>query len=277
MKRTAQIAMFLLWLLLALSLGALAQDGGERQLNVALGDPFAALSQRLDAAAEAALSATSSQFSPQAPSDPQRVEPGQRRADEVAIGQFATQYWKGQTRDFGRALARVERLRPVLEPVLQEVGVPTELAAVVLIESGGDAWARSPRGARGLWQFIPETARRYGLHVSEQHDDRLDVSKSTRAAAQYLRDLRLRFQDWRLVLAAYNAGEGAVQEAVSRGGTSDFSALSNKRLLPEETRNYVPAVLAATELLDSSGGLTLPATEAPSREARVVYALMSVE
>ncbi len=141
------------------------------------------------------------------------------------------------------ALDRVQQLRPAIEPILREEGIPAELSAVVLVESGGLTTALSPKGARGVWQFMPETARRYGLAVSAGRDERLDVTKSTHAAARYLRDLYLQFGDWQLALAAYNAGEQAVGLAISRVGQRKFSAI--QAALPSETRNYVPAVLAA--------------------------------
>jgi membrane-bound lytic murein transglycosylase D len=118
----------------------------------------------------------------------------------------------------------------------------------VLVESGGRNTALSSKGALGLWQFMPETARRYGLAVTPGLDERVDIVKSTRAAAHYLRDLYARFGDWSLAFAAYNAGEQKVQHALQRGG-GDFGSMSRNRQLPLETRNYVPAVLSAVHLL----------------------------
>ena len=142
-----------------------------------------------------------------------------------------------------KPLARLDALRWIIEPELVRVGLPTELEGMVLVESGAQNFALSPKGARGLWQLMPETARRYGLKVSPQTDERLDAYKSTRAAALYLRDLYTQFGNWPLAFAAYNAGGQTVQRAIDRSGTTDFFHLTS--LLPAETRNYVPAVLAA--------------------------------
>ena len=140
---------------------------------------------------------------------------------------------------------RLEILRPIVEPILRAHGVPVDLAAVVLVESGARADAISPMGARGLWQLMPDTARRYGLRVDDVEDDRLDISDSTDAAARYLHDLYMQFGDWKLVLAAYNDGEASVGAAILRAHSEDFDKLSSMRLLPVETITYVPRVLAA--------------------------------
>lgn len=146
------------------------------------------------------------------------------------------------------AAARLDLLRPAVEPILTSHGVPANLAAVILVESGGRAAALSSKGARGLWQLMPDTARRYGLRVNYLQDDRLDLFRSTEAAARYLHDLYAQFGDWRLALAAYNTGEANVGSAILRAHTQNFDRLSDLRLLPLETRNYVPRVLAAAQL-----------------------------
>ena len=110
--------------------------------------------------------------------------------------------------------------------------------------------------------MIPVTARRYGLTVSPAKDDRVQLESATHAAAHYLRHLYERFASWPLALAAYNAGENAVQAALDKGRGRSFSELSSAGLLPPETRNYVPAVLAAMGLL----GRTQP--DAPTPEKR---------
>jgi membrane-bound lytic murein transglycosylase D len=125
-----------------------------------------------------------------------------------------------------------------------------------------------------MWQLMPATARRYGLRVDGERDERADVDKSTRAAALYLRDLHLQFQDWLLALAAYNAGEARVQKAVTRAGTADFWSLSNRGHLPEETRKYVPAVLAA---MDLGGGRSFaePRTGREQARGELVFASLA--
>ncbi|HVJ07251.1 MAG TPA: lytic transglycosylase domain-containing protein [Acidisarcina sp.] len=155
---------------------------------------------------------------------------------------------EGRGRAFA-ALARLAVLRPAVEPILQEEGVPAELAAVILIESGGRPMAVSAKGARGLWQLMPDTARRYGLRVDAVEDQRLDLMRSTRAAARYLHELYVRFGDWKLALAAYNAGEANISAAMLRARTQNFDRLAYLRLLPAETMNYVPNVFTTMLLL----------------------------
>jgi len=131
----------------------------------------------------------------------------------------------------------------VMERVLHEEGLPNSFLAVAKVESGFNRFALSPKNARGLWQFIPETARRFGLRVDSRADERVDPEKSTRAAARYLKELHQRFGDWKLALAGYNAGEQRVERAIERSGSREFGRLAP--LLPAETRQYVPAVMAA--------------------------------
>ena len=161
-----------------------------------------------------------------------------------------------------------------LVPLLVAEGVPAEAIAVMQVESGGNPRALSAKGARGLWQLMPETARRYGLRVGVGNltadradtiaDERLDPVRSTQAAARYLHDLYMRFGSWPLALAAYNWGEQHVEEAVAASGAHDFATLVAVSHLPLETRAYVPAVLARW------GAATRSRTDA--RPAVVTYA-----
>ena len=128
--------------------------------------------------------------------------------------------------------------------VFEGHGVPTELLSVAAVESGFNPRAASPAGAKGMWQFMKSTARIYGLRVETRTDDRLDPQLSTVAAARHLRDLFVSFQDWHLALAAYNAGSGAVNKVMTREGESDFWELSRGGSLPQETRKFVPRVIA---------------------------------
>jgi len=172
------------------------------------------------------------------------------------------------------AIQRVQLLRATIEPILRQEGVPAELSAVVLVESGGQSAALSPKGARGIWQFMPDTARRYGLAVDLDKDERIDVLKSTRAAARYLRDLYSRFGSWALALAAYNAGEEVVQRAIERTGSRDFAGLG--RSLPPETRNYVPDVLSAAQRISGTQSPDLIPDARHSESGRRVYASAEV-
>ena len=176
-----------------------------------------------------------------------------------------------------KAVERVQALRSVLEPILREEGIPPQMAAVVLVESGGRTSALSPKGARGLWQIMPDTARRYGLVVTEAVDQRLDPYKSTRAAARYLRDLYTQFGDWPLALAAYNAGEDAVQRAIDRASSRDFNSIAHAGMLPLETQDYVPAVLDAMGMMKNTKGKYLTIGTENTAMNSVVYTVAEVE
>lgn len=153
--------------------------------------------------------------------------------------------------------ARLEQYRESFGRILEEEHVPVELLGVALVESGFNPLALSPKGARGIWQFMPATAVRYGLTVQPGNDHRTHPEHSTRAAARYLRDLFSQFGDWKLALAAYNSGEGRVQRIINRTGIRDFDEMSRRGLLPAETRNYVPAVLAVwARLTNTTAALT---------------------
>lgn len=143
----------------------------------------------------------------------------------------------------------VEKFGPMAQ-VLKEAGVPAELVSVAAVESGLNARAASPAGARGMWQFMKPTAMSYGLKVDRSRDDRVDVKKSTEAAAQHLRDLFLAFQDWHLALAAYNAGRGAINRLMNRTGGEDFWDLARGGHLPGETKRFVPKVIALSLIVN---------------------------
>src|SRR5689334_13013381 len=175
-------------MLFALVFPAWAQTARYVVPAATLGDDFAAYGQALNSAADAALK----NVIREAAASSHIVEAEAKTAplpNADVLHQFAEQYWNGNDQAVRRAVARVVELKPVLAPILQDEGVPDEIAAIVLVESGGQPTALSPKGARGIWQFMPDTARRFGLTINSVTDDRLDILKSTRAAARYLRDL----------------------------------------------------------------------------------------
>ena len=238
--------------LLALAASAWSQTARYAVPAASVGDDFSVYHQAASNAAELALANAaleteiSSQLAGVATDD--TIQP-----DATILHDFARKYWNGNDEAVRRAVSRMTQMKPILAPILQEEGIPYEIAALVLVESGGQPTALSPKGARGIWQFMPDTARRFGLTITNETDDRLDVLKSTRAAARYLRDLHEGFGDWSLALAAYNVGALVVQKAVLRSGSKDFALLSSRRLIPAETRAYVPAVMAAAHLLTGNG------------------------
>ena len=144
------------------------------------------------------------------------------------------------------ALARSGRYDDMIRRVLKEEGVPQDLIYLAQAESGFHPLALSRVGARGMWQFMASRARGYGLQRDWWVDDRQDPEKATRAAARHLKDLYKQFGDWYLAMAAYNSGPGTVQSAVKRTGYADFWELYRRNVLPKETRNYVPIIVAVT-------------------------------
>jgi len=129
--------------------------------------------------------------------------------------------------------------------IFKEEGVPQDIAWLGQVESAWSPVARSWASAVGLWQFIPSTGARYGLNQTYYVDDRSSFEKATRASARYLKWLANRYDgNWELAMAAYNSGEGRVDSAIARCGYADFWEIYSRGLIPQETRNYVPNILA---------------------------------
>ncbi|HEY0384652.1 MAG TPA: lytic transglycosylase domain-containing protein, partial [Pyrinomonadaceae bacterium] len=144
-------------------------------------------------------------------------------------------------------LQRSGRYRQMVEKIFKEERVPQDLIWLAQAESVWKPNALSRAAAKGIWQFIPSTGTRYGLAQTAWVDERSQPEKATRAAARYLRWLHDHFAgDWLLAMAAYNSGENRVDSAVARCGYADFWELYKRNLLPNETRNYVPIILAIT-------------------------------
>lgn len=143
-------------------------------------------------------------------------------------------------------MRRSERYRAIIEPILAKKGMPKDLIWLAMIESGFDPVIRSPAGAVGMWQFMPETGKSYGLPLDRWVDERMNFELATSAAADFLGDLYRRFQSWDLAMAAYNMGYGGVLNAVRKYNSNDFWRLSTlEGSLPWETTLYVPKILAA--------------------------------
>jgi len=171
-------------------------------------------------------------------------------------------YFSGRGRGvFERAYSRSGRYHDMIVSTLREEGLPQDLIYLAQAESGFHPLAVSRAGARGIWQFMASRARGYGLSHNQYVDDRQDPEKSTRAAAHHLKDLYNQFGDWYLAMAAYNSGPGTVQAAVKRTGYADFWELYRRNVLPKETRNYVPIILAVTIMAKNPSQYGLDAVE----------------
>lgn len=156
---------------------------------------------------------------------------------------YFTQNKKGRA-TMATGLQRAGRYRPLARQIFREERVPLDLVWLAQAESNWRPNARSWANAQGIWQFVSWRGRQYGLRQNEWIDERSGIEQATRAAARYLRVLYDRFLDWQLAMAAYNCGEGRVDRAIAACGYADFWYLYNHRLLSQETRNYIPIILA---------------------------------
>lgn len=143
-----------------------------------------------------------------------------------------------------KGLKRAGKYLAIVRRIFQEERVPLDLVWLAQAESNWRPLARSRAGALGIWQFVRFTGRKYGLRQNAWIDERMSIEQATRAAARYLRFLYDRYLDWALAMAAYNCGEGRVDRAIAACGYADFWYMHKHRLLPRQTRNYVPIILA---------------------------------
>ncbi len=163
-----------------------------------------------------------------------------------ALIQSFINYYTGRGRGtMEQGLRRAGRFMTMARRIFKEEGVPQDLFWLGQVESAWSPIARSWASAVGLWQFIPGTAARYGLQMDYYVDERCSFEKATRASARYLKFLADRYDgNWELAMAAYNTGEGRVDSAIARSGYADFWEIYSRGLIPRETRNYVPNILA---------------------------------
>jgi len=165
---------------------------------------------------------------------------------------------------FQRMLNRGEIYREVVQNILLENGLPSDLFYLALIESGFVTSANSHASAKGVWQFMKGTGKQYGLLVTPLIDEREDPIRATEAAAKYLRKLYSAYESWELAFAAYNAGEYRILTSIMKGETRNYWELADKKLIPPETRNYVPKIIAAMKIarnLDKYGFELAPESE----------------
>lgn len=163
-----------------------------------------------------------------------------------ALIQSFINYYSGRGRaTMEQGLRRSGRFMALVRKIFKEEGVPQDIAWLGQVESAWSPVARSWAAAVGLWQFIPGTGARYGLAQNYYVDERSSFEKATRASARYLKWLANRYDgNWELAMAAYNSGEGRIDSAIARSGYADFWEIYQRGLIPQETRNYVPNILA---------------------------------
>jgi membrane-bound lytic murein transglycosylase D len=165
------------------------------------------------------------------------------------INDFMQRQLTQNRRYFEYCLERFDKVRPTMERIFMEHGLPKDLVYLAMVESGGNPNAVSPSGAVGYWQFLPGTARIYGLRVDRWVDERRDLEKSTHAAAAYLSYLHGLFGDWLLACAAYNAGEGAIRRLLNRyDHVESFWDISRPMIYKDETLAFVPKILATIKI-----------------------------
>jgi len=166
-----------------------------------------------------------------------------------SVKNYIKSYVEQNTKQSSELLSLADYYFPIFEEILDSYELPLELKYLPVIESSLKPTAYSPVGARGLWQFMFGTGKHYGLEINNYIDERRDPVKSTKAAAQYLKDLYDIYGNWHLVIAAYNCGPGNVNKAISRsGGKRDYWDIYY--YLPRETRGFVPAFIAAAYLMN---------------------------
>lgn len=170
------------------------------------------------------------------------------------VTRFVNNFMKKENEFLVKMKKRSEAHFSFIDSVLTYYGLPVELKYLAIIESQLNPKAISKVGAKGMWQFMPVTARECGLKVSAKYDERLNAKKSTVAAAKYLKILYKEFGDWLLALAAYNGGPGTVYKAIKKSGSRNFYTMQYH--LPEETRGHVKRFIGVHYYFEGTGSIT---------------------
>ncbi|MFH0959630.1 MAG: transglycosylase SLT domain-containing protein [Pseudomonadota bacterium] len=174
------------------------------------------------------------------PSKPGAYPPIPLEANEPRVRKFLREYAYEKRNSTRSYLAQSAKYIPMVTEQTQKHGLPQELAYLFLLESGANPDARSPANALGMWQFMPATARSYGLRVDSYVDERLDPDKSTNAALIYLKDLYGMFGCWRLALSAYNSGENKLDRVLCKEDANEYEDICSSRMLRRETKEFLP-------------------------------------
>lgn len=188
---------------------------------------------------------------------------------------FVQDYMEQEGENLARLKVSAARYFTVIEAALEKRALPIELKYLAVIESELKSSAVSCKGAYGPWQLMPETARNLGLRVNGRVDERRDYFKSTYAAARYLAYLYNLYEDWLLVIAAYNGGPGKVNTAIKRSGSRNFWDLQG--YLPAESRNHVKKFIATHYIMEGEGGLTTLTKSETARLAIQTTPLVNVD
>ncbi len=167
---------------------------------------------------------------------------------------YVEKFIKREADDLNELKGRSKPYFDLYDKILANYNLPLQLKYLSVIESNLHTSIVSPAGAVGAWQLMPQRARHLGLIVNKKTDDRKNLLKSTNAAAKALKNLYNTFGDWLLVIAAYNAGEGRVQQAIRKAGSKDYWDL--KEYLPAQTRGHVKRYIATHYFFEGGGGLT---------------------
>lgn len=196
--------------------------------------------------------------------------PTDERTEKVRY--FIREYAYRQRETMRHYLARAEKYLPMVKTTVREHGLPEDIAYLVMLESGANPEARSPANALGMWQFMPATARSYGLRVDSWVDERLDPEKSTKAAMLYLKDLYGMFGCWRLALSAYNSGENKLNKVLCKEDANEYDEICTSRSLKRETREFFPRFQAMAHVAKNPDKYGFSAPTEKNREAKCEFA-----